>query len=643
MGALDLTGMREFPTPQLLTMIHALAHRGPDDEQIHIEPGLALAARRLAIIDLLHGSQPISNVTGNLWATFNGELFDYPEQRKTLIARGHQIKTHCDTELWTHFYEEYGETLFEHSKGQFAVAIWDRDNRKLLLGRDRVGICPLYYTEQDGWLLWASEIKALLASGLVKAQPDIKGIDYLFHFLCSPTRRTFFKGIHLLPPGHFIRVTNQRKTLCKYWDLDFPDAGEERSLANPKPLIEELEQKLSRAVQRRLRSDVPVVSYISGGLDSSVILSLASRERSQAIPSFTIGMMHGAGPNEQAHSAQVATLLGSPLTTLTIDAMQIANVFPELITAAEGPVLDTSCAALLLLAAEVHKQGYKVVLTGEGADEALAGYFWFKTQKISSWINPKLSQLLPWLLQRSINRGTTRGKSIFEGAAMQDSRPAQRYIYEMMGNAAHMIYSDQMKSNLTDHNPFTDLDLHNERFQQWHPLNQSIYVGYKVMLPGLLMMSKGDRITMHSSVETRYPFLDEDVIEFCASIAPEYKLRGLKDKWILRQVAGQLLPQHVANRPKAMFRANLSRTFLGSNHPAWIDQLLSKESMNQTGYFDLEAFNRERFLQRGLMRMMPRQHIFDATLTNVITTQLWHHLFCGGGLCDLPTWTDGKK
>ncbi len=232
-GAFDLTGTREFSARRLLAMTSAIAHRGPDDEQIHIEPGVALGARRLSIIDLAGGRQPISNEDGSVWVAFNGELFEYPELRRQLLSGGHRLATRCDTEAWVHLYEDHREAMFDRARGQFAVSLWDRNTRTLILGRDRVGICPLYYIEVDGWLLWGSEIKALLASGLVAARPDPRGVDHLFTFFCAGTTRTFFQGISSLPPGHFLKVRDGRVIKHCYWDLDFPEVGAERRLDDP--------------------------------------------------------------------------------------------------------------------------------------------------------------------------------------------------------------------------------------------------------------------------------------------------------------------------------------------------------------------------------------------------------------------------
>jgi asparagine synthase (glutamine-hydrolysing) len=637
-GALDLRGTREFPYERLLSMTRAIAHRGPDDEHVHIEPGVALGARRLSIIDLAGGRQPIANEDESIWVAFNGELFEYPELRQHLKARGHRLATRCDTEAWVHLYEDMGDQMFAKARGQFAVSLWDRNTRTLILGRDRVGICPLYYTEADGWLLWGSEIKALLASGLVAAGPDPRGVDHLFTFFCAGTTRTFFEGIVSLPPGHYLKVRDGRVAKHCYWDLDFPDRGSERRLADPTPLIEELEALLQQAVERRLRSDVPVVSYISGGLDSTVVLGFCSQHRGAAIPAFTIGL-DKAGPDERAHAYESARELGSPLTTIAIDRSHIGATFPELVRAAEGPVLDTSCAALLRLAQSVHDQGYKVALTGEGADEALAGYIWYKTQVLRDAVTRRIGPGLPRALRLSLLASIAgRRRLLPPELGVAGTRPAQQDMYELISQAKPALYSGEMWQRLGDHSPYDDLDVRSDRITRWHPLNQSLYVGYKVMLAGLLMISKGDRIAMNASVETRYPFLDDDVIAFCAGIAPEYKMRGTTEKWLLRQVAARILPERIANRPKTMFRACMSGTFLGRQRPSWVDQLLSPESLRATGYFDPAGLARQRAWQMRTPRITPARFVYDVALTCAVSTQLWHHIYCGGGLCDLPTW-----
>jgi asparagine synthase (glutamine-hydrolysing) len=403
-------------------------------------------------------------------------------------------------------------------------------------------------------------------------------------------------------------------------------------------LVDELEGLLRQSVERRLRGDVPVVSYISGGLDSTVVLGLSSRHRGEAVPSFTIGL-DKAGPDERAAATEAAGALGSKLTTVAMNRADIANAYPELIRAAESPVMDTSCACLLKLAAAVNEQGYKVTLTGEGADEALAGYVWFKMQKVRDAVFRRPGGSVGNYLRRRFLRSFGGDPARWPSATpISGVRTAQQELYDLLGMSRNLFYSEGMWDQVGAHSAYDDLDLPSTRMAGWHPLNRSLYVGYKLMLPGLLLFGKGDRIAMNSSVEARYPFLDDDVIAFCASIAPEYKLRRMKDKWLLRRVAERTLPARIANRPKTMFRASLAKTFIGPEAPAWVSQLLSPESLRVTGYFDptLVALARDERLTRR--RITPRQLGLDMHLTSVVATQLWHHTFIGGGLCDLPGW-----
>lgn len=637
-GAFDLTGQRMFDETRLLAMTGAITHRGPDDEGIHLEPGVALGARRLSIVDLAGGHQPIANEKGNIWVAFNGEIFEYPEIRERLLAKGHHLATRCDTEAWVHLYEDFGPAMFDHARGQFGVSLFDRDNRTLILGRDRAGICPLFYTVQDGWLIWGSEIKAILASGIVPIRPNVKALDYFFNFFSATPFQTPFEGIQAIQPGHFLKIKDGRIATHKYWDIDFPDDGDERQAADPSILVDELERHLAHATKIRLRGDVPVASYISGGLDSTVVLGLATRERGGPVDSFTIALQN-AGPDERDKAIEAAGMLGSPLTMVTMEKKDVVAAVPELIRAAEMPILDTSAGCLLRLAQAVHDSGNKVVLTGEGADEALAGYAWFKSGTARERFRKRFGSVVPALLRRGI-----LGMIDHDRRARPDrfpimgKRTAQQDLYDWLGQGRGLVYGEAMWQSLDGYNPYEDMDLPNDRFGKWNWLNQSLYVGYKVMLAGMLLHAKGDRITMNASVEGRYPILDSKVIEFCASIHPKYKLNGSIDKWLLRQVAAKTLPHQIANRKKTMFRANRSDSFLGPDKPVWVDQLLSEESLRKTGYFDPAKISRQKRLQATIPTITPRRFVLDQTLTCVITTQLWHHIYISGDLCDLPTW-----
>jgi asparagine synthase (glutamine-hydrolysing) len=639
-GALDLTGRREFSEERLLRMTGALAHRGPNDEHLHREPGLALGVRRLSVIDVAHGRQPLSNETGDVWVAYEGELYDYPEIREKLLARGHRLLTHCDTEAWPHLYEDLGDKVFDQAYGQFGVSLWDRNRRTLLLARDRIGISPLFYTEADGWLLWASEIKSLLASGLIEARPDIRGIDYFFNFFCLPTRRTLFEGVHSVAPGHWIKVHEGRLTHHRYWCLDFPDAGAERRYDNPDTAVAELEAVLRGAIRRRLVGEVPLSCYISGGLDSTVLLGLSSQERGSPLPSFTIGLDKSGPADERDKAAESARILGSKLTTVNVTQADLIDHYPQVIRGAEGPVLDTSCVGSLLLAAANRKAGNIVALTGEGADEALAGYVWFKWHRIQLLFNKGGTALagvpsklgMSWL----IGGGAAHRPPVCGTGGV---RSAQQFAWEIMAQSRERLYTPELWRRLDGYSAYDEVQIPADRIKRWHPLNQSLYTSYQVMLPGLLMAAKGDRAARHSATEGRYPFLDERVVEFCAGLAPKYKLRGWTDKWLLRRLAKRVLPHQIARRTKTMFRANLGKAFIAADRPRWVDQLLSPESLRATGYFDLQAVQLARQVQLSKPLASLYRFSLDMGLMGVIATQLWHHMYCGGGLSELPTWT----
>ena len=393
---------------------------------------------------------------------------------------------------------------------------------------------------------------------------------------------------------------------------------------------------LRDAIRRRLVGEAEVCSYISGGLDSTTILALSSQEHGSPLQSFTISLDRSGPADEGSKARQAADIVGSRLTTVRMTSADICDAFPELIVAAESPVLDTSAACMIRLAQAVRPAGCKTTLTGEGADEALAGYIWFKLDTAGMIPgSPIYRRLRDFAFGTLAGGGTGRLPPL---EAVDGMRPAQQLTYEMMAHSRDRLYSQQMWRDLDGYSPYDELGLDTARMRRWHPLNRSLYVANKVMLAGMLLAAKGDRPIRSASIEGRFPFLDERVVDFCAQLPPRFKLRGLTDKWLLRQVARKALPPAIANRRKTMFRANFAALFLGRDRPAWVDQLLSAESLAATGYFDPAAVQRVRD-RRALMALNPfRQFVFDMGLTGVITTQLWHHTYLGGGLADLPQW-----
>jgi asparagine synthase (glutamine-hydrolysing) len=652
-GFINLQGKPAgVPGNAIRAMAQAIVHRGPDEEGFLELPSLSLASRRLSIVGLADGQQPISNEDGSVTVVFNGELFDHADVRARLEGLGHRFVTHCDTEIIPHLWEQYQEGMFEHLRGQFAIALWDRRRAQLILARDRFGICPLFWTRQttaDGdCLVFASEIKSILASGLVDARADPRGLNHLFTFLAMPGPLTCFQGIQSLLPGHFLSVFPGRPPRLRdqtYWEIDFPNQGEEDPGDDPKRVVDDFEQVMLRAVERRLRADVPVVSYLSGGVDSSLVVALASHVLGRPIPTFTI-RIQDAALDETSQAAIVARHVGATPIVVDHGAQDALATYPELIRAAESPVIDTSCAALLMLARSVNAHGYKVALTGEGADEWLAGYPWYKIHKLLGYLDviPGI-KLGPWLRRAYLRLS---GAPRISPALMARSQEAVGGpnpwldFYGLVSLSKLRFYGPAMRALMEEHLPYADLGLNRERMQRWHPLNRGLYVGARVHLPGLLLNAKGDRVAMNSSVETRYPFLDEEVFGFLARLHPRWKLRGFRDKHILRLLAERWLPKTIAHRRKAMFRAPFD-SFHAERLPPFVDQLLSPESLRKTGYFDPQSVQYWRSAFRQMRPGAAQRVSVEMGLAGVVSTQLWHHTFLDPTLADLPGTTGARS
>jgi asparagine synthase (glutamine-hydrolysing) len=643
-GIADLRLRQPIDPLALARMSRALQHRGPDDSGTYIRAGLGLVARRLSIVDLARGQQPVFNEDKSVVAVFNGELFDYRELRAALAARGHRIRSTGDTELIVHLWEEHGEEFLQHLRGQFALALFDERRQTLILARDRVGIVPLHWTVAGDHLLFGSEIKAILASGTVNRQVDLRGLDQILTMFCMTGPRTAFRGISSIRPGCCLNVQFHGDRIAEisdhvYWDFNFPDAGEEAPLSNGKETPERFARVFDRAVALRLHADVPTSCYLSGGVDSSYMVSSAVRETGPGLRTFTAAVR---GLDESPLAEELARALECRHETVVCDAPALAAAFPLVVRAGDSPIADPNCGSLLLLSERIHARGLKVVLSGEGADEALAGYIWMKGQKllsygaVGSW-RPSES-MFRWLLQAKYPRATGG-----EFQRIQDSvggLHGPMIMYFLSSYARWWFLKRDILRELAGSTCFDELGLDLARMRRWHPLNRALYFGYKTMLPGLLLNHRGDRTALANSVEVRYPFLDEEVINFCAGLHPDWKLRGLlSDKVLLRKAAADRDSVGYARRHKTMFRASFGQSLL-NGRVRFIDQLLSRDSLRRTGLFEVERVVRhyERYRSAAGQPLHGRQFVAMA-LVAVAGIQLWKHLYFGGGLCDLPAWT----
>lgn len=648
-GALDLTGRRTPNQYMVERMADAIRHRGPDDFGLLVNRGLTVAHRRLSIVGVNDGHQPIFNEDHSVAVVFNGELFDFPEQRAKLQAQGHIFRTGTDTEIIVHLYEQYGVNFLDHMNGQFAFVLHDLARHRIILARDRTGICPLHWAKRGDTMYFGSEIKAILASGEVAPAIDPVGLDHMFTFFAMGRRRTMYAGIESVLPGHVmcidLRTDRQAAEIVDrcYWDFEFPDHGDEDDPTDERPLVDEFEATFRRAVEVRLRADVPVVGYLSGGIDSAAVMSQAVSLSGQPIPSFTVSIPD-ARLDESSNARRASRHIGTIPHFVEAGPALISKIYPALIAAADCPVIDTSCAALHALSGAVHDHGFKTVLTGEGSDEAMAGYVWFKIQKMALAAGFGSSRAVTGA-SRLFRKSLTPSVSFAELArfdTLSGGPVAQTDMNHLVSTSRHAFYSREMFERLDGQRAYDDLDFDTQRIKRWHPLNQSLYFGYKVMLAGLLLNHKGDRVAMANSVETRYPFLDENVIRLTSRLAPRWKLRGMRmDKYLLRKAASRWLPEDIAMRPKAMFRAPFAESFI-DNAPPYVAQLLSEESLKKTGYFDVARVRRFHALARS-GRVKPWHFFTSMGFASVLSTQLWHHQNLGGGLCELPSRSYGPQ
>jgi asparagine synthase (glutamine-hydrolysing) len=578
----------------LLNMAGELAHRGPDGVGLYLDGRFGMTNTRLSIVDLAGGDQPLSNEDGRLWVMQNGEIYNYLELKSELEAKGHRFATRCDTEVLVHAFEEWGAECLQHLNGEFAFAVWDRVARELFLARDRFGIRPLFLSEAGGGLHFASEAKALLRHPQASRRLDPVGLRQILTLWATLPDRSAFEGIRELPPGHYLTLgpDGEAHTRC-WWDVPFAAAGEVRTEGEG-VLTEELLELLTDAVRIRLRADVPVGVYLSGGLDSSAAAAL-SRQFTPDLRAFALSFAD-ARYDESVFQAQMAEALGVRLEQVTV-GQDIAKLFPEVVRLAEKPLLRTAPSPLLKLSAKVHEAGLKVVLTGEGADELFAGYGIFQEAKVRRfWARQPSSKLRPLLLGRLHPylvrelSAKTLAKSYFASGLTDTDDPL--YSHRMrFKNAARLLRFVTPEVLEAGSEANTEVSAQLERslspaFSRFSDLSKAQYLEIHTFLEGYLLHSQGDRMLMGNAVEGRFPFLDYRLAEFAARLPNRFRLRGLKEKYLLRQAVAPLLPDAIAKRPKRPYRAPIGRSFSGPEAPAYVQEVLRPESLREAGLFD---------------------------------------------------------
>jgi asparagine synthase (glutamine-hydrolysing) len=574
-------------------MLALVRHRGPDEFGIYMDEYVGLGSARLSIIDLSGGQQPISNEDGSIWIVFNGEIFNYVELRPDLEKRGHRFSTNTDTEIILHLYEDYGPGCLQFLNGQFSIALWDTRNRALFLARDRLGIRPLFYTIVDGSLIFASEIKAILADHRVQAEIDPVSLDQIFTFWSTLTPRTVFRGISEVPAGHYLLAQQGNVHVERYWQIQFPleDARPERR--NLDEYLEEFRSLLVDATQIRLRADVPVGAYLSGGLDSSTTAAIIRNYTHNRLDTFSIAFSDPEY-DESEYQIQMAKLLGTDHHVVYATHEEIGRIFPDVIWHAETPILRTSPAPLYLLSKLVREHRYKVVMTGEGADEFLAGYNIFKETLIRRfWARRPESHFRPLLLHRlypyigDLSRsGVSYLKAFFGEGLMNVDSPDYSHMIRWRNTArTKRFFTDDLRQASQPQEGGDYPVPVPEGFMGWHPLHRAQYLEITVFLSQYLLSSQGDRVGMANSVEGRFPFLDYRIVEFCNQLPPDLKLRGLTEKFLLKRLARQWLPDEIWMRPKRPYRAPIQKSFFNPSTVEKTKEILSPVAVEAAGLF----------------------------------------------------------
>ncbi len=578
----------------MLNMLQSIRHRGPDESGMYISPDIAIGNVRLSIIDISTGQQPLSNAAGDIWIAYNGEVFNYIELRQELLEKGYKFKTQSDTEVIVLLYQEYGIDFINKLNGQFAISLWDKRKKELILIRDRVGIRPLFYTKKNNELYFASEIKALIEHPAIEAKLSPKSLSQIFTFWTSISPNTAFEDIYELPPGHYMICKKGSIKIEPYWELKFAEQGQYANLKF-EDALEEFKEILSDATKIRLRADVPVAAYLSGGIDSTVTTSLIRDIVPDMLQTFSVGFAD-KDFDESEYQNLASEYFKTKHTGFKIQSSEIAEIFPEVVWHSETPILRTSPAPMYALSKRVREKNIKVVITGEGADEMLAGYDIFKEAKIRQfWAKQPASKLRPLLLKRlypyipQISNANSNTLKLFYGYKLSDidSPIYSHFLRWNNGNHIKKYFSKEMLDQLQSYNPIDEFVQNiGNKFDNYDYLAKAQWLELTIFMSGYLLSSQGDRMALANSIEGRYPFLDYRLIEFCAKLNPDYKLKGLNEKYLLKKMAENRIPDKILNRPKQAYRAPIQSSFVSANAPAYVSEMLSADKINEQLIFD---------------------------------------------------------
>ncbi len=610
----------------LARMTRVIRHRGPDADGFHVGPGVGLGHRRLSIIDLSTGDQPIYNETRTIAIVFNGEIYNFAELARELEAAGHVFTTRSDTETIVHAYEQFGLDFVTHLRGMFAFALWDDTNRRLVLARDRVGKKPLYYYADGERILFASEIKGLLQDASIKRRVSTEALDNYFAFGCIPSPGTVFQDIHQIPPAHILVWEQSGVRLQEYWDVVFDPTGPER----PEEALEEFSALFDEAVRIRMVADVPLGAFLSGGVDSSAVVASMAGQSRRPVVTTSIGFVERTH-SELAYARAVARDVGSDHHELLVKPAAVADL-PRLVWHLDQPFADSSALPTYYVS-RAARERVTVALSGDGGDEIFAGY---QRRYGIHRLENRLRTLIPGPVRRGVLSPLARIyprferiprplrlKLVLSNLGRSFERAYFRDMSLFLDEEREALYTPELLDQVREHDPFTAFSRHFERVRDADPLSRVLYVDFKTWLANDILV-KVDRMSMACSLEVRAPLLDHKIVEFAARLPAALKYRGRVSKYLLKRHLARRLPQAAVDRPKQGFELPLAEWLRGDLREVAVDLLFSRQATGR-GYVRPEAVKRiwEAHQRRS------RNHA--AHIWALMVLELWHR-----GYVDTP-------
>ena len=616
----------------LRSMLTRIKHRGPDESGIYLSDDIGMGSARLSIIDLSTGTMPLSNENESLWIVFNGEIFNYIELKEELLAKNHKFKTNSDTEVIVHLYEEYGPEFLNKLNGQFAIAIWDKNKQELFLARDRVGIRPLFYTTINNAFVFSSEIKSFLEFPDFNPKISAKALSEYFTFWTSLSSNTAFEGVFELPPGSYMTINANSKTIRSYWELPITKPIEYQ-FNTAEEAAKEFETIFTDAVKLRLRADVQVAAYLSGGLDSSITTSFIKKITPDSLRTFSIGFTE-KDFDESSYQNIARDYFNTQHSSVTCSPKDISENFKDVVWHSEAPLLRTAPTPMSILAKSVRDHNIKVVITGEGADELFGGYNIFKETKIKHfWAKDPKSKYRPLLLKKlypyipQINKANSNILKMFFGYKLNETAsPIYSHLLRWNNTSRINNYlSKNLRDEIEDYDAIGLIEKQlEEKLEGYDYLTKAQWIELNFFMSKYLLSSQGDRMAMANSVEGRYPFLDHRVIEFCMKLNPDLKLNGLNEKYLLKKMMKGRLPESILNRPKQAYRAPIRNAFFSEEMPVYLKDMLSEEKITDFGIFNPEYVNQ---LKKKMELNKQVSEIDNMAITAILSTQILHDLF----------------